>query len=109
MGYLIGLVALGLLFLVLHNFTELNHKQKGGVVAVFALLFGAMYLYNVRSDAQRTQVVAIVLKYNQGETLTCNGIEVNQSTFSYSIGTQTFIGREGSAHNALLISATECR
>lgn len=109
MAYLIGLAALGLLFVVLHYFTELSHTQKGGVVAVLALLIGAMYLYNVRSDAQRAQVVAVVLKYNQGETLTCNGIEVNQSTFSYSIGTQTFIGREGSAHNALLISATECR
>ncbi|MBN2894757.1 MAG: hypothetical protein JXK05_02570 [Campylobacterales bacterium] len=109
MGYLIGLAALGLLFAVLHFFTELSHKQKSGVVAVLALLIGAMYLYNVRSDAQRAQAVAVVLKYHQGKTLTCKGIEVNQSTFSYSIGTQTFIGREGSVHNALLISVTECR
>lgn len=109
MSYILGLAAVGILFLVLHNFTELDHKQKGIVSAVFAGVIAAMYLFNVYTDHQRDLVTQVALKYQQNKSLTCNGIEVNQSNFSYSVGTQTFIGRENTPHYGQLISATECQ
>jgi len=107
-SYLLGLAAIGVFFLVLHNFTELDSKQKGGVTAVLLGLVLSMYLYNLYSDDQREKVTTIVLEYKQNKTLTCKGVEVNQSNFSYSVGTQTFIGLKNTPHYGRLISATEC-
>ena len=108
MSYILGLLAVGVLFLVLHNFTELDHKSKFIVAVVLAGVILMMYLFNVYMDNQRDLVTAVELKYHQNKTLTCKGIEVNQSNFSYSVGTQTFIGRESTPHYGQLISATEC-
>ncbi|MEA1919240.1 MAG: hypothetical protein U9N52_05320 [Campylobacterota bacterium] len=108
MSYLLGLGAVGIFFLVLHNFTELDHKQKGGATAVLLGLIIGMYVFNLYSDGQRNHVTNIVLEYQQKKTLTCKGIDVNITNFSYSVGTQTFIGRENTPHYGRLISATEC-
>lgn len=108
MSYLLGLVAVGVFFLVLHNFTELSNQQKGTVTAVLVGLIFSMYLYNIYSDNQRERVTNIVLQYKQNRTLTCKGIDVNKSNFSYSVGTQTFIGLENTPNYGRLISATEC-
>jgi hypothetical protein len=108
MSYLLGLAAVGIFFLVLHNFTELSHQQKGIVTAVLVGLIISMYVFNIYSDNQRDKVTNIVLEYKQNKTLTCKGVDVNQSNFSYSVGTQTFIGLENTPHYGRLISATEC-
>ncbi len=108
MSYILGLVAVGVFFLVLHNLTELDHKEKGIAVSVLLGLIFSMYLFNVYSDSARDKVTNIVLDYKQDKTLTCKDIKVNQKSFSYSVGTQTFIGREGTPHYGRLISAMEC-
>ncbi len=108
MSYILGLAAVGVLFLVLHNFTELENRQKGIAVAVLLGLILSMYLFNLYSDSQRDKVTNIVLEYKQNKTLTCKGIDINQTNFSYSVGTQTFIGRENTPHYGRLISATDC-
>jgi hypothetical protein len=108
MSYILGLTAVGVFFLVLHNLTELDNNQKSITVAVLVGLILSMYLFNLYSDSQRDKVTNIVLDYKQNKTLTCRGIDVNQTNFSYSVGTQTFIGRENTLHYGRLISATEC-
>lgn len=108
MSYILGLLAVGVLFLVLHNFTALDYKTKGIVAAVLVATIAFMYLFNVYADKQRDLVMAIERKYKQNSPITCKGVEVNQSTFSYSIGTQTFIGRKGTSHYGELISAATC-
>ncbi|MEA3523033.1 MAG: hypothetical protein U9R50_08650 [Campylobacterota bacterium] len=108
MSYILGLVAVGVFFLVLHNLTELNHKEKGTAVAVLLGLVLSMYLFNTYSDSQRDKVTNIVLDYKQNKTLTCKDIKVNKTNFSYSVGTQTFIGLENTPHYGRLISASEC-
>ncbi len=108
MSYILGLLAVGVFFLVLHNLTELEKNQKNLIVAVLLGLILSMYLFNLYSDVQREKVLNVVIEYKQNKTLTCNGIDVNQTNFSYSVGTQTFIGRENTPHYGRLISATEC-
>lgn len=109
MAYLFGLIVLALLLVVLHYFTELNARQKGGVVLALALLIGGAIAYNNYTNAQSAHVRSIELRYNQGETIVCDGIEVNASTFSYSVGTQTFIGKEKSGHYNRMFHANGCR
>lgn len=109
MAYILGIVVVALFFMVLHYFTELDHKQKGLVTMIVVAIVGGAIAYNGYMDSQRDRILEIEHKYHQGKTLDCNGIEVTDKSFSYSVGTQTFIGNEGTEHYQTMISALECR
>jgi hypothetical protein len=109
MAYILGIVVVALFFMVLHYFTELDHRQKGLVTLIVVIIVGGAVSYNAYADGQRNKINEIERKYHQGKILECNGIEVTDKTFSYSVGTQTFIGNEGTEHYQTMISALECR
>jgi len=108
MAYIIGLVIVGLLFLALHYFTDLKTSQKLTVGAViFAIILGAI-AYNKYAYSQRDNMLNVVLKFNQNKTVHCNGIDVNNTNYTLSIGTYTFIGKENTPHYSQMISASTC-
>jgi len=109
MSYIIGLIVVVLFFVALHYFTELNYSQKLGISLGVAAVIGGAYGYNRMSDAQRQHTLEIELKYQQNKTVVCEGIDVNKTYFSYSVGTQTFIGREGTAHYGRMLNASKCQ
>lgn len=109
MAYLLGLVVVALFFMVLHYFTELDRRQKALVTLILLAIVGGAVAYNAYSDAQRERVTEIERRYNQGREIECDGVTVTNETFSYSVGTQTFIGREGTEHYQQMISAYRCR
>src|SRR3989338_3995521 len=109
MGYLVWFGIVALVFALLHYFTELSGKQKGIISLVVTLIITAAIMYNVSMDRDRAKVSEVELKYQQGETLVCLGIEVNNSTFGYSVGTQSFVGNRGGKHYQQIINARECQ
>jgi predicted negative regulator of RcsB-dependent stress response len=108
MSYLLGLVVVGILFMALHYFTELNHFQKTVIALLVVGVIGGAYGYNQYSDAQQAHVREIILHYEQGKTIVCDDINVSAENFSFSVGTQIFIGREGTAHFGRMFSAAKC-
>lgn len=108
MAYIAGLVIVGLFFLALHYFTELTRTQKAAITAVLVAIVAFAIGYNTYSDAQRENMLRAVTKYNQGKTVVCEGVEVNNKNYSISIGTYTFIGKEGTEHGGRMISASTC-
>lgn len=109
MAYLLWFGIVALVFALLHYFTELSGKQKGIISFVVTLVITAAVAYNIQSDRDRSKVRAIELKYQQGETLVCRGIEVKSTTFDYSVGTQSFVGNRGTKHYQQIINARECQ
>lgn len=109
MAYLLWFGIVALVFALLHYLTELSGKQKGIISLVLALCVAGAIAYNIQSDRDRSKVRAIELKYQQGETLVCRGIEVKSSTFDYSVGTQSFVGNRGTKHYQQIINARECQ
>jgi hypothetical protein len=109
MAYLLWFGIVALVFALMHYFTELSTRQKG-LITLFVTLFviGAI-AYNIQSDRERSRVIAIELQYRQGKTILCQGIDVNNSTFSYSDGTQSFIGNKGTAHEQQILNVRECQ
>lgn len=108
MAYIAGLVIVGLLFLAIKYFTELTRKQEiiaGSVI--LAIVFGAI-AFNTYSSAQREQMLNVVIKFNQNKTIVCNGIDVNNTNYTLSVGTYTFIGKENTPNYAQMISASTC-
>ncbi len=108
MAYFAGLVLSALFFLALHYFTELTKSQKIIVSAVVLTVIVSAIAFNKYSDIQQTKMLLIVTKYNQGKTVQCDGIDVNQTNYTLSIGTYTFIGKQNTPNYAQMISASTC-
>ena len=108
MAYLAGLVIVGFFFLALHYFTELTRHQKTMITAVTLVVVLSAVAFNTYSNAQRDKMLNVVMKFNQNKTVQCNGIDVNNSDYTISIGTYTFIGMEKTPNYGQMISASSC-
>jgi hypothetical protein len=107
-AYIAGLVIAGLLFLTIKYFLDLDKKQEiiaGGTLLVLILSAVAFNAYN---SAQRDKMLAVVIKYQQHKTVTCNGVDVNSTNYDLSNGTYTFIGRKNTPYYGEMISASSC-
>ena len=108
MAYIAGLVIVGFFFLALHYFTELTTSLKAMITAmILAIVLGAI-AFNFYSSSQRDKMMNVVLHFNQNKTVKCNGIDINNSNYSLSIGTYTFIGKENTPNYAQMISVSTC-
>ena len=108
MAYILGLVVVILLSLALHYFTELTKMQKISVASfVLAIVFSAI-AYNKYSTSQREKMLSVVMKFHQHKNVECNGIKVNDTNFTISIGTYTFIGKKDTPNYTQMISVSEC-
>lgn len=109
MGYLLWFSVVIISFVIMHYFTELRGRQKLMITLVVTLLVLGAVMYNIQSDRDREHVSAIELKFTHGETIVCQGVTVNTGEFSYSVGTQSFIGNKGTSHYQQIFNARECR
>jgi len=109
MAYLVGIVLVLLLFIILHFFTEISLKQKLISVSVFASFVMGAYLFNLNSENRRVHLDNILLEYNNGKTIVCHELNVNKNEFSYSSGTQTFLGIKESKMFGRIISLDACQ
>jgi len=82
--------------------------HKISITTVLFIIIYSAIAYNTYQKEQSQKLLDIVTRYKQGKTITCNGRDVNAATYSLSIGTYTFIGKENTPHYAEMISATDC-
>lgn len=109
MAYIFGLIVVAIFFGVLHYFTELTRSQKATTTAiVLAVVLGAVS-YNAYSNAQGEKMLDAVNRYNLGQTITCEGIDINNTNFSLSVGTYTFIGKKDTPYFNKMVSAAACK
>ncbi len=109
MAYLFGIILLLILFVVLHFFTEISTKQKVGVVLVLGVLILGAYWYNLGNEKRRLHLETVLLEFMHGKNISCSGMDINNSEFSYSSGTQTFIALKESNMYGRLISLDTCQ
>lgn len=108
MSYIFGLAVVALFFTIMHYFTELDARQKITATVVLTLLVAGAILYNSYTEAERNHILAVELKYSQNRDILCGETNVNKSTFSYSVGTQTFIGRKNTPYYNQMYSVDQC-
>jgi len=107
-AYIYGLIVVGLLFAAMHYFTELTKKQKIYISLSLLGLITLAVAYNSYNATEQEKMLRIVTKYEQGKTIHCQGRDINSSTYSLSIGTYTFIGKENTPHYAEMIPVSSC-
>ncbi len=108
MAYIAGLVVVVFFFLALHYFTELTTKQKSIVTAIVLTIVLGAIAFNAYTTVQREQMLHLVTKFNQGKTIKCSGIDINNSDYTISIGTYTFIGKKNTDNYGQMINASTC-
>ena len=108
MAYLAGIVIVGFFFLALHYFTELTSQQKLIISSVILAIILSAIGYNTYTSSQRDKMMNIVIKFKQNKTIICNGIDVNNSNYTLSVGTYTFIGKENTPNYGQMISVSSC-
>lgn len=108
MGYIVALVVVGLIFALMHYFTELTKQQKTIISSTLIVFIAFAYIYNLYKKNEQEKMLNIVVKYKQGKTIRCGKYDVNKTNFSLSTGTYTFIGKENTPYYAVMISAYEC-
>ena len=108
MIYLLGVVCALILFLVLHFFTELAKKQKLAISISLLLIIILAALYNAFANSKTEQLMNIVTKFNQHQTLSCDGAKINDKGYTLSLGTHTFIGKKDTPFYGKMVSASEC-
>ncbi len=109
MGYIYGLIVVGLLFTVLHYFTELHAKQKLGVSILFGVFVLLAYLYNSSSQNEQEKILKTVRDFENGKTISCNKKDINSTNYTLSVGTYTFIGKENTPYYSDMVSVSSCR
>ncbi|MHC3994097.1 hypothetical protein ACXWTF_04665 [Thiomicrolovo sp. ZZH C-3] len=109
MSYVYIVAVIALLYAGMHFFTELSHRQKLSMAGVVLLIIMGAVAWNRSVDAQQEHVRAVILKFNQHQTLECRGVEVNDRTFTLSVGTQSFIANAGTPHAGQIFDAAGCR
>lgn len=109
MSYLYIVAVIALLYGVMHFFTEMGHRQKLQVAGGLLLVVVAAVAWNSSVDREQEHVRSVILKFNQHQTLECAGVEVNDGNYTLSIGTQSFIAKEGSPHAGRIFDAAGCQ
>lgn len=109
MAYIAGFVLLITLFIVLHFFTEISSKQKVAVVGIVAAFILGAYLFNKNTEDRRVRMQNILIEFRHGNDIVCEGMKVNDKDFSYSSGTQTFLGKRDSKTYGRIISLDRCQ
>ena len=108
MTYIIGIIVVIIFFLAMRYFTKFDIYQQISIAIVILSIMSVAVMYNEYTKQENEKVLAVTLKYNQGKTLHCSGKDINNTTYSLSIGTYTFIGREGTPNAQEMISASDC-
>lgn len=108
MSYLLWFGIVAFVFALMHYFTELSIRQKGSISLMLTVLIAAAIVYNIQSNSDRDHVMQIELKFANGETLVCGDVNVSSKAFTYSVGTQSFIGNKDSKYAWQIFSASEC-
>ena len=108
MTYLIGIIVVIIFFLAMRYFTKFDIYQQISIAIVILSTLAVGVMYNEYTQQENQKVLNAALSYKQGKTIRCNGKDVNNVTYSLSIGTYTFIGRAGTQNAEEMISASDC-
>ena len=108
MTYIAGIVLVALFFLALHYFTELKHMEKINITIVILSILAVIVMYNEYSEQENQKMMDATLKFNQNKTIKCDGVDINTTNYTLSIGTYTFIGKENTPNYNQMISASTC-
>lgn len=108
MAYLYIVVAVSVLFVLMHKFTELDMKQKAFITAFLMIVILAFYIFEKSNAKSSKELHELRFAFEQGKTLVCDGKEVNNKLYNYA--SRSLVGKKGTkAFGSLNIAISHCK
>lgn len=87
----------------------LNKKSKIAIFILGLLVTGFVYVYNEFESDHANSRKALLEQYWQGKTIKCGKFDINNTTFNYENGTESFVAKREFANlSGVVISLTDC-
>ncbi|MFP4332072.1 MAG: hypothetical protein ACLFQJ_02120 [Campylobacterales bacterium] len=102
------IVFLVFLYLLLLMLPQVSKTDKIKALALFIVLIIAASLYEVQRDSSDKKMFMAIEAFKNGETLNCNGVEVNKKNFNFVSGTNTFLGKNDSNYSMQRYQVKDC-
>ena len=108
MPYLYIVIAIIVLFVLMHKFTELHMKQKAFITAVLAVVILAFYIFEQSNAKRSKELHELRFAFEQGKTLICDEKSVDNKLYNYV--SRSLVGRKGtSAFGSPNILLSHCK
>lgn len=92
--YILALLLLIIAFpYILSAFTNLDREQYRYVYAFTGAIIALMVAYELLSSEKKQDRQALILQFQQGKTLLCDGQAVHKEKFNFVSGTLVFVGK----------------
>lgn len=72
----------------------LNKKLKFAITIILTSVLVVGYLYETLFEDISSERNALIIDFQQGKTLVCNGVDVNFTNFNFSYPTSSFIAKK---------------
>ncbi len=93
MPYFYIVLAIIVLFAIMHKFTEFQMQQKVAITVVMTILLIAFYIYEQGNRKSSRKGLDLRYAFEQGQTLICKDREVHKDLYNYA--SRSFIGKKG--------------
>ena len=108
MTYILGIIVIGLFFLALHYFTDLDNMQKWWVTTIVLAILAMAVMFNEYQNNLSKKTRAIATHFKQVKNIQCGDLNVTNDAYTLSVGTYTFIGKENTPNVGEMISVSDC-
>ncbi|GMB91507.1 hypothetical protein [Helicobacter ailurogastricus] len=108
-GWIVLCLVLVLLWFLLKDFFGRGFKQKIAVVVFLGVLTASLGLYTYKQDKINQEQVALQRDFLRGLLLDCDGVKVSQKDFSLVTGTLSFLGKQNTPMQGILVDLQSCK
>ncbi|BDQ28833.1 hypothetical protein [Helicobacter ailurogastricus] len=108
-GWIVLCLVLVLLWFLLKDFFGRGFKQKIAVVVFLGVLAASLGLYTYKQDKINQEQVALQRDFLRGLLLDCDGVKVSQKDFSLVTGTLSFLGKQNTPMQGILVDLQSCK
>ncbi|BCZ19697.1 Putative membrane protein [Helicobacter sp. NHP19-012] len=108
-GWIVLGLVLVLLWFLLKDFFGRGFKQKILVVLFLGTLATGLGIYTYQQDLINKEQVALQREFLRGVVLDCNGVKVSQKDFSLVSGTLSFLGKQNTPMQGVLVDLQSCK
>ncbi|WP_163498911.1 hypothetical protein [Helicobacter suis] len=109
LAWVILLLVLVLLWFLLKDFFAKGILQKLVVLIFLMALGGALGVYTYKQDQINQTHMALERAFLRGDELECKGVKVNSKTFSLVRKTLSFLGKQNTSMQGILVQLRTCK
>jgi len=103
------LLLFALIGVVLYFFTGVTKKIKFMIILSFLIGWFLIFTYTLYQNKKRDYHKLLLYHFKHGKVLICEDINITKDKFNFVDGTLTFVGKEESEFDGIIIPIDKCK